>query len=403
MEGDVPVWALPDAFPSKPEGADFGYVDPKGNLHPATCAEDLVQKVGGSRDGIDLVWTPDDDQMVVPEQVSVLHKPLRARLKRRAELDCSDGLRMGLVFGVIMLWTLYAAWSNSGGEMSALYSHQLTGLAALLLFMFGLLPLYEGLKMRRHLLKTEASDLVDEVPDAQFDSWLHRQKVPVTYFLLACLLLCGLVQVYLDWGSAEFKESIIQAGLLKTAALNYPQQADGAAWWRMFTAPMLHGNAIHFLMNAGGILYLGRRTETLARWPHLLMVYLGSMWVGGLASFYWIPDKVAVGASGGLMGLLGFMLVFELLHPRLVPKPARRRLLAGVVLMVVIGFLGMSFIDNAAHAGGLLAGMGYAGIVFPASASFRRPETMKRDRVVGIFSGVGIFAAAITAVLKMLA
>jgi membrane associated rhomboid family serine protease len=402
-EEDVPVWARPDAFPLKPTDADFGYVDPKGNLHTAASADDLGIKVSRSRNGVDLVWTPDDDRLVVPEQAPALHESLRGRLGKRAEQDCSDGTRMGLVFGVIMLWTLYAAWKNSDGEIAALYSHQLTGLSALLFFMFGLRPFYEGWKMRRHLATTKVSDMAGEVPDAQFDIWLHRQKVPFTYYLLGCLLLCGLAQVYLDWGSAEFKKSIIQAGLLKQEAFKYPQQTDGGAWWRMFTAPMLHGNAIHFLMNAGGILYLGRRTETLAGWPHLLIVFIGSMWVGGLASFYWIPDKIAVGASGGLLGLLGFMLVFELLHSRIVPKPARRRLLAGVVLMVVIGFLGMSFIDNAAHAGGLLAGMAYAGIVFPSSASFGRPETMRRDRVVGIFAGAVILASAVMAMVKIAA
>jgi len=411
VEGDVPVWARPDAFPLKPDSAEksegseaFGFIDPKGTHHTAENAEALADKVGKSRSGVDLVWTPEDDRLVVPEQMALLHQPLRARQAKHAAQDCSDGIRMSLVFGSIMLWTLYAAWSNpkTGGTFEALYTHQLSGLAAMLLFMFGLLPLYEGWKAQRRLAKTKASDLAKEIPDAQFDTWLHRQKIPVTYYLLGCLLLCGLIQVYLDWGSAEFESSVIQAGLLKQEALKHPSQADGGAWWRMLTAPMLHGNAIHFLMNAGGILYLGRRTETLARWPHLLTVFVAAMWIGGLASFYWVPDKIAVGASGGLMGLLGFMLVFEILHRGLVPKPARRRLLAGVVLMVVIGLLGMSFIDNAAHAGGLLAGMIYAAIVFPSSASFRRPETMGRDRIVGVLAGIIIFSAMVITCVKVL-
>ena len=94
-----------------------------------------------------------------------------------------------------------------------------------------------------------------------------------------------------------------------------------------------------FLMNAAGILYLGRRTEALARWPHLLIVFVAALWVGGIASARLMPDDPAVGASGGLMGLLGFMLVFEGLHAKLVPHPARRRLLAGLVLMAIMGVL----------------------------------------------------------------
>jgi len=276
------------------------------------------------------------------------------------------------------------------------------GLAVLLLFMFGMLPLYEAWKIRRRLEITKPADMAAEIPEAQFDAWLQRCRVPVTYFLLACLIIVGVVQFITDWGSFGMKSSILRAGLLKLEALKYPQIDDGAAWWRMLTAPLLHGNIVHLLMNAGGVLYLGRRTEALARWPHLLIVFTVSAWVGGMASFYWIPDKAAVGASGGLLGLLGFMLVFEKVHPHLVPKPAQRRLLAGVLLMVVIGFLGMSFIDNAAHAGGLIAGMIYAGIVFPKSASFHRPEAITKDKIVGWLVASVIALAAVWAIYQVM-
>lgn len=401
----LPVWARPGVFSEKPvqsgDEGEFGFIDAKGNLHTASDVDELGRLVSRSRNGIDFVWTPASEYLVVPEEVAALYEPLRARQARQARQDCSDGTRMSVVFGAIMLWTLFAAWKNSGGDLSVVFSRQLTGLAAMLFFLFGLLPLYEGWKTRRHLATTKVVDMEEEVPDARFEAWLHRQRVPVTWFLLGCIFLCGLTQLFLDWGSAEFSKSVIEAGLLKQTALSYPSQTDGTAWWRMLTAPMLHGNPVHFLMNAAGILYLGRRTELLARWPHLLIVFVASMWVGGLASFYWIPHKIAVGASGGMMGLLGFMLVFETLHVRLVPKPARRRLLAGLVLMVVIGFLGMSFIDNAAHAGGLLAGVAYAALVFPSSSSAARPGMMVRDRLVGFLAGALLGAASLLAIFKI--
>ena len=338
----------------------------------------------------------------MPEEIPALHKPLRARQGNQAEVQLSDGKRMGVVFGAITLWTLYAAWKNGGERIESLYSHQLTGLAAMLFFFFGILPLYEGWKMKRHLAQTQASDLAGEIPEAQFEAWLHREKIWATWFLLGSLLVCGIVQVYVDWGRAHFEASIIQAGLLKQVALQYPEQTDGAAWWRMLTAPMLHGNAIHFLMNAAGILYMGRRAETLARWPHMLIVFVTAAWAGGLAAFYWIPEKISVGSSGGLVGLLGFVLVFEFLHPRLVPKPARKRLMAALVMMAIIGLLGVSFIDNAAHAGGLLAGMAYALIVFPASASMHRPKSMKVDILAGMMAGGLLLFAVLLTCIKVL-
>ncbi|MGL4401941.1 MAG: hypothetical protein ACRCXD_18935, partial [Luteolibacter sp.] len=71
---------------------------------------------------------------------------------------------------------------------------------------------------------------------------------------------------------------------------------------------------------------------------------------------------------------------------------------AGVVLTAVIGLIGYRFIDNAAHAGGLLAGMIYAAIVFPASASPERPRSNLIDRVtgsaaLGVLGATTLFAA----------
>jgi len=402
LDGVVPVWARPDAFPEKKAtSSPFGYIDLKGGSHSAENAEDLAQQIKTSRLGVDLVWSPESDRLLVPEALPSLRGALRERQLRFVAQDLSDGKRMSFVFGAVFLWTVWAAWNNGGRKIEALYSSQLTGLAALLLLLLGLVPLYEAWKLHRAITSPEAGR-EEDVQDAQFDSWLHRQKIPATYGLLGLILLCALVQVSVDWGKLEFTQSILRAGLLKRQALQHPEIQDASAWWRMFTAPFLHGNIIHFLMNASGILYLGRRTESLARWPHLLIVFFVGMWVGGVASFYVYPEKIAVGASGGLMGLLGFMLAFETLHKRLVPRPARRRLLAGVVLMGVMGFLGMSFIDNAAHAGGLLAGVVYAWIVFPSSESSRRPETMKRDKLVGALVGLLLVLFAFSACYQML-
>ena len=402
-EAEVPVWARSGAFPSKPADlANYGFIDAKGNVHTAQDEHELARKVEHARSRVDLAWTIESDELIVPEEVVSLHRPLRVKSEKQALRDISDGKRMCLVFGLMLLWTLYAAWKNSGGQLSALYTHQLTGLASLLLLFFGILPLSDGLKMRRRLARTQDADLANEIPEAQFEAWLDRQKIPATYFLLSCIMICGLVQVYFDRSITRFDGSIVQAGLLKQLALVHPEQADGGAWWRMLTAPMLHGNVIHFVMNMAGLLYLGRRTESLARWPHMLIVFMGAAWIGGLASFYWIPDKIAVGASGGLMGLLGFMLVFEYLHSRIVPKPARSRLLVGVFMLALIGLLGMSFIDNAAHAGGLLAGMAYAVVVFPASVSTHRPETMIRDCFAGAAAGGVILISVSILCVKVL-
>ena len=402
VEPERPEWAKPDAFPAKPDGqADFGYVDSRGYLHGAESADQLAGIIARSPKPVDLVWAPESDRLIVPEEIPTLRKSLRLRQARQAAKDLSDGWRMGLLFGGFLVWSLWAAWNHSDGNIESLYSHQLSGIAALLGFVFGVIPCYRGWKMKHHLTSSSESDLEAEIPEARFDAWLGMQRIHATWWLLGGLLVCGLGQIIVDSGRVHFEVSIVRAGLLKEVALSFPEQVDGRAWWRMLTAPMLHGNVVHFLLNAGGLLYLGRRCEIMARWPHMLIVFIVAAWVGSLASLHWIPNKIHVGASGGLMGLLGFVLVFEQLHPRLVPRSSKKRLLAGLLLMMVIGLLGMSFIDNAAHVGGLLAGMAYALIVFPASGSTTRPESIKRDVVAGFCAAGVIVFALCAACVKM--
>lgn len=192
----------------------------------------------------------------------------------------------------------------------------------------------------------------------------------------------------------DARRSTWVAGLVKPAY-------QGGEWWRLFTAPLLHGGVVHFLMNMAALVYLGKRLEVLARWPHLPLVFLFAACVGGEASARFVSGA-SVGASGGLMGWLGFLIVFEILHGRLVPRPARRRLVAGVVLTGVVGLLGYRFIDNAAHLGGLLAGIAYAFIVFPKSSSVNRPGTTFTDLVAGGAAVLVLVAAALLAMSRML-
>ncbi len=189
------------------------------------------------------------------------------------------------------------------------------------------------------------------------------------------------------------ENAVMDAGLVKSAYF-------GGERWRLFTAPMLHGGFVHFVMNALALLYLGKRLEVFARWPHLPVVFLFSALVGGEASARF-THATSVGASGGLMGWLGFLLVFETLHSRLVPRSAKRRLIGGVMLTAFIGIIGYRFIDNAAHFGGLVAGMIYAAIVFPRSSSVVRPKMTITDRVIGVGGLLGIAASALVAIVKI--
>jgi membrane associated rhomboid family serine protease len=398
---DAPVWARDDAFPKAPPG--FGWVDLKGKLHPCDSVDALIATIRDDRQAaVTLVWTPASCRMILPEEMDGSTTAILTSRKRRAAddlLDSLDKLRwFGWLLAGLFLYMLYQGWAFApqiaapaerfGFALRAALSSLSLGITLLMFLIFAFIPWYQARKRLRDLGRWTDGDIAEITPTLRFETWLEWQKAPVTRMLLALIGLVGIVQMMPG-------DSLSAAGLLKERYVH-------GEWWRLLTSPLMHGNILHFLMNAAALLYLGKRVEVFARWPHVPLVFLFAACIGGEASARFIAAP-SVGASGGLMGWLGFLLVFESLHGRLVPLRARRRLLAGVALTGLIGLIGYRFIDNAAHLGGLLAGMLYAAIVFPKSTSAFRPRSTITDRIAGSAALLVIALSALFAVLKILA
>ena len=77
-------------------------------------------------------------------------------------------------------------------------------------------------------------------------------------------------------------------------------------------------------------------------------------------------------------------------------------MIAGIVFTAILGYVFRHFIDNAAHAGGLIAGMVYAAVVFPKSSSPHRPRTTSADLVFGGAALGLLIASALYACVRML-
>lgn len=359
----------------------------------------LLSAIRDDRDArVILAWTPDHAHMILPEEVAGAADAVLASRKRLAADDLLDSLEKLRWFGWLLaglaVYMLYQGWSFApriaapaerlGFALRAMLTSMSMGITLLMFLIFAFIPWYQARKRLREFGRWTAGDVAAAVPVLRFETWLDAQKSPVTRLMLGLTGLVGLAQLLPG-------DSLHAAGLVKQLYLH-------GEWWRILTAPFLHGNLVHFLMNAAALLYLGKRLEVFARWPHVPLVFLFSACVGGEASARFVA-ATSIGASGGLMGWLGFLLVFESLHGRLVPRRARRRLLAGVLLTGLIGMIGYRFIDNAAHLGGLLAGMLYAGIVFPKSASPNRPKSTLTDRIAGsVALGVLVLSALFAAI-----
>jgi membrane associated rhomboid family serine protease len=147
-----------------------------------------------------------------------------------------------------------------------------------------------------------------------------------------------------------FSTSAKLAGLDKSAVWH-------GEWWRLFTAPLLHGNPVHFLFNALALVGLGRLMEVLASKFYLVLVFAIAALTGSVFSLLLLPGVTSVGASGGLLGLIGFLAVLGIRRKQSLPPGFAKSIAINIALLAMMGIIAFSLIDNAAHLGGLVAGL----------------------------------------------
>jgi rhomboid protease GluP len=124
-------------------------------------------------------------------------------------------------------------------------------------------------------------------------------------------------------------------------------------WYRLITAMFLHGGLIHIGFNMMSLMQLGPALEELYGSGRYFFLYIVTGAFGFLASSF--IGHYSLGASGGLLGLVGAMLAITSKRGGSYMRELRSRLISSVVILFVLGFMGMG-IDNWAHGGGLASG-----------------------------------------------
>lgn len=135
--------------------------------------------------------------------------------------------------------------------------------------------------------------------------------------------------------------------------------------WRLLTPAFLHFGIFHVLFNSLWMWELGRRLEfLLGRW-HFLLFFIVTGIAANFAEFLWSGHPGFGGMSGVVYALVGFIAVRQRLapHPLMdVPRSLIGFMLFWLVLCMtgVVDYFISGSVANAAHLGGLIAGVLYA-------------------------------------------
>jgi membrane associated rhomboid family serine protease len=323
-------WKSPDIFAVRPDTSEYGYL--AGRKMVGCTREELIRKC--SRDQvppIQLVWTPETPRLVPPAEVSFLFDSIRARAHKRYRT---------------VVWTsMINCFIWGGVGFLGFESGRNSVISLIPLLFFGIIPLSQGIRGLRKLRSFSPEALAGEVELIRYAAWMQTRKVTYTYGLLACIVLVVLTQL-----SCGLEKSITAAGLVK------PDVWHGQIW-RLFTCIMLHGSVLHLVFNGTALLQLGRTVEVLTHRIYLAVVFVVSGLFGSLFSLFLLPHTTSVGASGGLLGLIGFLAVLGYYHKHSLPPGFLRSIIASIALISAMGLFAYQYIDNAAHFGGLASGI----------------------------------------------
>ena len=181
--------------------------------------------------------------------------------------------------------------------------------------------------------------------------------IPAANFTTVLILL---INVALYIATQYMASGIGQNGALWAFGGKYgPSIARDHQWWRLVTAGFLHGGLLHIAMNSWVLYDLGAQVEEVFGTPRFLAIYFFGTVAGFYLSFRMNPI-LSIGSSAGIMGLVGAMIAFGVLHRSSVGTAIRNHYARYVVYMLAFGFIGGFGVDNWAHIGGLLGGFAIA-------------------------------------------
>lgn len=202
---------------------------------------------------------------------------------------------------------------------------------------------------------------------------LHR-RAPVTVAICLGTVAVSLL-VFATLGHDVL--SLVAAG-----ALSAPLVERDGEWWRLASAIVLHGGVVHLLLNVTSIFVISVPYEERMGPVRTGIVYLASGLLASVASVAVTETDVGVGASGAAMGVFGALCTLLLFRARLFEPAERRQWIAAcAVVLVANGLIGAAeheAVDNAAHAGGLVAGAVIAWMLLPHGLDTRMHRGARR-------------------------
>ena len=147
---------------------------------------------------------------------------------------------------------------------------------------------------------------------------------------------------------------------MQNFSLNWKKVVDEDQWYRLITSMFLHWDINHLFNNMLTLCAVGTYLERIIGRKWIIISYFVTGIIAGFTSLGYnmkLGNNVyAAGASGAIFGIIGMLFAVLILGKGNGEKISGRRLFLYIIL-VVWAQLSEKQVDNAAHIGGIVAGV----------------------------------------------
>ncbi|KXK00887.1 MAG: rhomboid-like protein [Acidobacteria bacterium OLB17] len=224
------------------------------------------------------------------------------------------------------------------------------------------------------------------------DEIAFRPGPPVYASIIIALYAC----VFLAELARGIEPAILAAGFDKQAYL------ENGEHWRLLTGTALHAGLLHIGLNSLAFYSFARPFEALANRAHLSIVFLLSAIGGSVLTLVLNPVGISIGASGGIVGIIGFLAVYSFKRRQFIAPEFRRNLIINIGFILLYGLVLSGMVDNFAHIGGLLTGGLYALFAVPSDPYQDPRAALPPIKFAGVLALVGYGAVCAVAILEIL-
>ncbi|KAG8381360.1 hypothetical protein BUALT_Bualt06G0114200 [Buddleja alternifolia] len=153
--------------------------------------------------------------------------------------------------------------------------------------------------------------------------------------------------------------------LRRLGALDWDKVVHHHQGWRLVSCIWLHAGVIHLVANMLSLVLVGIRLEQHFGFVRIGIIYLLSGFGGSILSSLFIQNRISVGASGALFGLLGAMLSELITNWSIYTNKVAALLTLLVIVLINLAVGILPHVDNFAHIGGFLTGFLLGFILLP--------------------------------------